>query len=51
MKEVTKGVVITLIGALICREFYAKGYNNALKKIDQLADFREAVIKETMKES
>ena len=50
MKEFTKGIVVTLIGALVCREFYAKGYNNALKEINKLADVRKAVLDQTEKE-
>ena len=50
MSGFTKGVIVTVVGALICREFYAKGYNKALKRINDMADFREAVIKE-VKES
>ena len=51
MKEFTKGVIITLAGALICREFYARGYNNALKFVNKMADVREECLKSVKKES
>jgi hypothetical protein len=46
MKDSTKGVIATVAVALICREFYAKGYNAALKKLNEMAEFKESCLKE-----
>ena len=47
VKDFTKGVIGTLVVAVICREFYARGYNNTLKFVNTMADVRaDAVNKE-----
>lgn len=45
MKGVAKGVVLTLVGVVICREFYTYGWNGAMKHVRKMADFREEVLK------
>lgn len=55
MKEITKGIVVGVVGALICREFYVHGYNNGqdavVDKINLLLKAKEAVEKEVKGES
>ncbi len=55
MNNVTKGVLIGVAGALICREFYAHGYNKGqdviIDKINLMVKVKDAVEKEGKGES
>ena len=55
MKDVTKGILIAITGAIICRECYACGYNkgwkDCLEKLNLMVKVKEAVEKECKGES
>lgn len=50
MNDITKGIIIGAIGAIICRRFYVKGYNKALKLVKNMADVCEVCQKNDKKE-
>ena len=55
MKDVTKGFLITVAGAIICREFYARGYNKGIDECTRIArtaiNVKKAVEKENEERS
>ena len=55
MKDVTKGILIGVAGAIICRDIYAYGFNKGqdciLDKLNFMLTVKDAVEKECKGES
>lgn len=55
MRDLTKGVIITIVGAVVCREFYARGYNkggkDVIERLDLMVKVKDAVENQGKEES